>query len=231
MLCAENRCIWMTWSLGFFAIWLVLFLLFPKLRRPMIILGILIVPTTIFQNFYTTDFWSPPTLFNFAAKYGIDLESLIFTFFSPGVALATYLLLTSKKISYYDFPQRRSWKNLLLLYLAGLLGFFVSFFIFHLNSIYSAHIGMLCGIILGFLLTRPNLFALVCTSILFGVLYFILFKWVDIYDPNYIPAFWKVENISGKFVWNVPLEEIAFGVLGSAFYCALTEALFRQRRD
>ncbi|MBN8554336.1 MAG: hypothetical protein J0L93_02735 [Deltaproteobacteria bacterium] len=210
--------LWFLFSLVFVAGWIFFYIKHPSLRHPMRIIGLLIVPTTIFQFFYMKDYWNPPSIVPSLQQYGIDIESALWTFFSPGISLATYGYLSSRT-SY-----RPRWKMIIYLYLLGLSGYLIGT-VLGFNSIYAAIVGMIFGIIGGNALLKINYQAGLKSISIFFVFYLGCFCLLNLIDPSYVPTFWKTQNVSGIFILAIPLEEIFFGVCAGTFYVFFSDAL------
>ncbi|MEK6920863.1 MAG: hypothetical protein AABX82_03190, partial [Nanoarchaeota archaeon] len=88
---------WLTFSLLFLLVWLLIFLLLPRLRKEMLWTSLLTMPFGLTEPLFVPEYWSPPSLFNLAAKTGFDIESLIFCFAVGGIGAVLYEALVAVK--------------------------------------------------------------------------------------------------------------------------------------
>jgi hypothetical protein len=206
-------------SLIFVSGWAIFFGLNPKIRKPMTVIGLLIVPTTTFQFFYMKDYWNPPSVLPIVQTYGFDIESLLWTFFSPGISLAVYALIPGRS------AYRPKWKIISCLYSLGLIGFFLFNFVFGANSINAAIAGMVLGIVGGLFHLNVNFKAGFVSALTFFGIYVTCFFLLNAIDATFVRTFWRIENVSGIFLLNIPLEEILFGLFGGIFFVFFSDAL------
>ena len=157
---------------------------------------------------YLSDYWKPQ-LFN---GWAIGIEDFLFGFFIGGIASVIYEVLFRK---HFRTIKKRRPKSFVTLLVFALFVFVTSIlFISGLNSIYSTSIAMiLIGVLVSVL--RKDLFIdSVMSGLLMGLTLFILyFIFLNLY-PEAISRWWLIHNISGLFVWKVPVEELlwAFGL-------------------
>src|SRR3990170_4850098 len=81
---------WLTFSLILLGIWFVIFLVRPFVRREMFWVSLFTMPIGLTEPLFVPAYWNPPSLFDFAAKTGFDLESLIFSFAIGGIVAVLY---------------------------------------------------------------------------------------------------------------------------------------------
>lgn len=218
----STQYLWLAFSLIFGFGWAIFYTFNPKLRRPMTVIGILIAPTTAFQFFYMKDYWNPPSVFPIFQKVGLDIESFLWTFFAPGISLAAYSLSSGRSI------YRARWKLVAYLYSLGLTGFLMFYFGLGVNSINAAITGMVFGILGGALVIKPDIKAGLISSLVFLAFYLVSFVILNAIDPLFVRTFWRIENVSGIFILNIPLEEILFGFFGGIFFVLFSEAVVQK---
>ena len=198
-------------SILFLPVWLFLYFRRKDLRKKMIVMSFLlgfVGPLT--ESFFIKDYWRPFTITNTS----IGIEDYIFVFLFSGIACVLYEEIFGKKLS--SRKNRNHHWALFFAFLAGIS--FLSFFFFLLyvgiNSIYASFISC---IILGisFLIFRKDLWIdAIASGFLCGGLFLVFYVlFIQIY-PDLFQRMWLLHNLSGYFIYKVPIEEIlwAFGV-------------------
>jgi hypothetical protein len=176
------------------------------------------------EIWFLKDYWRRPTILG----YPIGIEDAIFAFAIGGIAYSLYkIVFNLTALSSEDQP-RRPWlviaflvlTILPLLLLTDLLGF---------NSIFSSAFSLLLIAILIWIL-RPDLFKpSLVNGILMAVLFFVIYKAMQVIFPGAI-EFWCMGcNPSGIKLWDINLEELlwdfAWGMAGST----MVEAVMGER--
>ena len=86
--------VWLTWSGAFLLPWMVLYVGFPRQRRPMMWASLFTAPFGLTEPLFVPEYWNPPRLFDLAQNSGFDIESLIFSFGIGGTGAVLYNLFT-----------------------------------------------------------------------------------------------------------------------------------------
>ncbi len=213
---------WLVFSLILLGIWSVIYLARPLLRKEMIWVSILTSLTGLTEPLFVPEYWSPPSLFNLAARTGFDIESLIFAFAVGGIAAVLYesvFNVKHKKMSKKEMHSKRHRFHLIAL--ASMPVVFIILLFTKLNPIYSAIISMFIGGIAA-MLCRPDLKKNIWIGgALFAGLYFIFFLFINLIFPDFMNS-WNLEVLSGILIFRVPLEELmfafTFGMTWSSVY-------------
>lgn len=206
-----------TGALIIFPVWLYIFTKRKDLRKSMIIIGTYIAVLGIIFDFswFLKDYWYP---LKYISTFNFIWQEFIFGFLLGGIISAAYEFIFIKKLKIGQFNIRNFLISLFTLIFSHLI--FTN--IFKINSIYSNIIGILIGlgIILYFrrdLLVNALISGLCSFFIVIGG-YLIL---LNIY-PNLIKDWWMIQNISGIFIWKIPIEEIiwftSFGLTAGPLY-------------
>ena len=193
-------------ALIFGAVWLVLFLIRPDLRREILSLSILAgILGPVSEHFYLKDYWQPQYFF----PTSLRIEDFLAGFFLGGIAAVGYEVLWRKKHT-CACNLSSNW-ILPVAAITGIISMVVLFHVFSINSIYSSIISFLlvAGIIY---FKRPDLLnvglgsglILALTMFLFYLIYQGLF-------PGIIANWWKLGNISRILILGVPIEELLWG--------------------
>lgn len=213
-------------SLLLLLVWVLLYWIKPQVRKKMLLVSFLTAPLGLTEPFFVPLYWFPFTLFDLAQQTRFDLESLLFSFAVGGIAAVLYesLLGKSRKpVSAHEMHQRRHRFHRLVLF-SPFISFGLLYFLTLLNPIYSAIIAMTIGAIATWL-CRPDLLkAMLTGSILFLVIYFLVFLvgfvWLF---PGYVEAVWNLPAISGVLIVGIPVEELLFAVSLGAMWSSVYE--------
>ena len=98
---------WLTWSLFFLLIWIILYLSNAAFRKEMlsVSLGTMLLGFT--EPLFVPQYWNPPTLFDLARLTGFDIESLIFTFAIGGTVSVLYRVIYKKNITKMEIAEMK----------------------------------------------------------------------------------------------------------------------------
>lgn len=218
-------------SAALFGVWLVLYVARRAVRREMVgvSLGTMLLGLT--EPLFVPEYWNPPTLWNLARRTGFDLESLLFSFAIGGIVFAAYHVLVGAVPSESIQDQRhhpRHRYHVLALVAAPLL-FAILLALTPLNPIYAAALALVGGFV-ATLGCRPDLWLkMLVSGVLFLVLYFVVFALFDAAFPDYVAAVWRLDAISGRLLWGVPLEELMFAFTFGLYWSSVYEHLTWQR--
>ncbi|MDP2672758.1 MAG: lycopene cyclase domain-containing protein [Nanoarchaeota archaeon] len=215
---------WLISSLMLFAAWLIIFIFFKKTKKEMFWVSLFTMPLGLTEPLFVPEYWSPPSLFNLAAKTGFDIESLIFAFSMGGIASILYEIIFKvkhKKMSKHEMHSKRHRFHLLVLF-SPLIVFVFSEIIFNFNIIYSVILALFTGSLI-YLLCRPDLKNKVFVGgFLFLILYFIFFLFFNLLFQGWVEKTWNLSVISGILFLGIPIEELIFafgvGMLWSSIY-------------
>ena len=104
----SEQYVWLFWATSFLVPWAVLWLAFPAHRRAMWWASVFTTPFGLTEPLFVPEYWSPPSLFDLAARTGFDLESLIFCFGIGGVGAVTYNVLIGSGLQEVPDADRRA---------------------------------------------------------------------------------------------------------------------------
>lgn len=215
---------WLIFTLILLGIWLVIYIINKSQRKEMMWVSFLTMPFGLTEPLFVPEYWSPPSLFNLAARTGFDLESLIFSFAVGGIGTVLYgtiFKVKHKKVSKQEMHKKRHRFHKLAVISPAVI-FFPLHFLIELNPIYTASISMLVGG-LATVLCRPDLKKNVLVSgSFFMILYFLFFLLINLIFPHFI-NFWNLEVLSGVLVLGVPLEELVFAFTFGMFWSSVYE--------
>lgn len=174
----------------------------------MLTISILLTPLAFLEPFLVPQYWRPDSLINSR----LSVEYVIFNFAVAGIMAVLYEVVAGKL---RHSRLRESFKGEVehaLMLVVGLVAVFVVYLAFRVNFIYAIYAGCAVNVVI-ILLVRPDLLGkMVFSSVLFGMLYFvIIYLFVNVLYPN-TGSLWNFSNLSGV-IGKFPIEEIvwAFG--------------------
>ena len=208
---------WFVWSMILFVVWAVVFVSLrdAEARREMLVVS---AATSLFgltEPIFVPAYWTPPSLFDLAARTGFDIESVIFSFGIGGLAVALYESARATR-GHEPVPGGERMSPRHRLHVWALVSAPVTFGIVYpltfwwLNPIYTASFALLVGGAFSSY-CRPDLVRKMAGSaLLFVGLYFVYFLSLTLVFPDYVEVVWNLEALSGLLVLGVPVEELAF---------------------
>lgn len=223
---ASFQYVWLTWSSVFLAVFLLLYAYSPRNRSRMLIAGVATAPFGLTEPLFVPEYWDPPSLFDLAQRTGFDIESLIFTFSTGGVAVVLYTFLTGNEFA----PETSASRSMPRHGLHGLALLtpaiaFVLLSAFGWNPIYPAILAMTAGAA-ATVLCRPDLLAkTLIGGLLFAAYYAIFMLGLVFTAPGYIEQVWNLPALSGVVLTGIPLEELLFGFAFGLFWSSVYEHL------
>ena len=142
----------------------------------MLWVSFLTTPLGLSEPIFVPGYWTPPTLFNLANTYRLDLESFIFSFAIGGVASVIYETLNGRKKKMAEREKqlkRHEFHRLAVLSPLPVFAFF--YLVTPINPIYSTIIALMAGVV-ATKFCRPDLKSvMVKAAIIFAVVYFLVF--------------------------------------------------------
>lgn len=216
---------YLTFTLLLLGVWLVIwFFLSPHSKKEMFWVSLFTLPLGLTEPLFVPEYWTPPSLFNLAARTGFDIESLIFCFAIGGIGSVLYesrVKPVHKKMKMHEQQSKRHRFHLLAL-TSPILVFLILYVTTSMNPIYSGIIAMFVGGIAA-VLCRPDLKKKILVgSITFLLLYFVFFLFFTLAYPGIVYKVWNLAALSGILIVGVPLEELLYalttGMLWSSVY-------------
>ncbi len=210
--------------IGILAIgWLVVYALFPRVRRKLWWSSWLAMPFGIGEIFFIPEYWTPQTLFNLGLQYRVDIESFALMFFLGGLASGVYEAIVKQRLRVKGAccAKHCLCYTPLLFAIAGLAIFARAFP--ELNIIYVSSIACLMGVAWAFLIHAQLRKHLLFGGIAFAAIYLISLALTDAIAPGWIAATWNMAALSGITALRVPIEELLFGLSFGMLWTALYE--------
>ena len=217
---------WSVFSLIILAFWFVIYLTKKRIRREMLVMSIITTPFGLSEPVFIPAYWNPPSMFNLAANYHVDIEALIFCFAIGGIGSVVYEYFFNVRHVHLDRNPEKWYRFGYWFHafaIASPVFVFIPFYLLtDLNPIYSASAALLAGGIFS-MISRPDLSRkIIYSGVMFMLLYFLFFLAFDVAYPGAVFRIWNLPAISGILIFNVPLEELmfafTFGMMWSSAY-------------
>ncbi len=226
----EPQFAWFLWSALLVVIWGIIYLLLKnkESRKEMLIVSLLTALTGLAEPLFVPVYWNPPSLFDLAHRTGFDIESIIFSFGTGGLAVIIYEWIfrsTHSPVAVAERHQSRHRWHIVALLSTPVI-FLMLFFTAPWNVMYSVIVSMTAGGLLTWY-CRPDLkIKMLSSAGIFLVIYFFYFLILIAMAPGYVERVWNLSALSGILIWGVPLEELlfaaSFGFLWSSIYEHIT---------
>ncbi len=209
----DEQYVWLVWASAFLLPWAALWIACPMHRRAMLWASIFTTPLGLSEPLFVPEYWSPPSLFDLAARTGFDIESLIFCFGIGGVGAVLYNVLTGARFDTVSEEERHA--PLHRHHYKALAAPFVVFpllWLLPINPIYPGIAAMIVGSVTT-VLCRPDLKGKTWVGgVVFTVYYAVFVLGLEWLSPGYVDRVWNLDALSGVLVGPIPLEELAFAL-------------------
>ncbi len=219
-----DQYVWFTWSVAFLIPWFLLYGFFPRHRQAMLWASAFTAPFGLTEPLFVPEYWSPPSLFDLAARTGFDLESLVFCFGIGGVAAVLANVVTGKRTTPIGEMERHRKRHRLHRWvLVFPFVTFIALLPLGWNPIYPGIIAMLTGAALA-VICRPDLaLNTVFGGGLFLTYYGILLLGLEWLAPGYVDRVWNLPALSGIRLGFMPLEELLFAFAFGSYWAGVYE--------
>ena len=195
------------------AVWALFFLIRPDLRRTMLMFSIMYgVAALVVEYFSVLDWWRPQTVTGTA----VGIEAFLFGIFFGGACSVCYEVIFAKsgRVREQGAESKPSLRYLLLAAIGIIL---FGRLILGLHSALACILSF-ASCTLFILIRRPDLTRQALTGAVFGVLLAALFFGVpEFINSGWIESAWLLDNLSGYFIFQVPVEDVVWFVFCSAF--------------
>ena len=171
-------------GVSFLVPWLIIYIKRPLLRSRMIKSGLIAAPFGFIEDvWFRVDYWNAPEIFS---MYPIDIEDIIFAFFSTGITIAIYdAIFTKKQVVHY---KKRTTLTLIFMPLI-ILSFYILQNVLGINSMYMWSIPMFVVAFIVILIRRDLLIPSIVTAFLVTLImipiYIILFNIICSFIVNF----------------------------------------------
>ena len=225
---------WLDFSLAMLAVWFLIYLSRPNVRKEMLWMSIITMPLGLTEPLFVPAYWSPPSLFDLAAKTGFDIEALLFCFSIGGIGSVLYEAFFD--VRHRKMSREESRKVHVLGYnfhrfaiISPILAFIPLYLFTEINPIYTGSFSMLVGGVLT-AVCRPDLTRkIIVGGLMFLGIYFLFFLSFNLAFPGAVYRIWNLPALSGILFFNVPLEELMFAFTFGLMWSSLYEHLWDYR--
>ncbi len=173
-------------------------------RRLIILSSLLSIPFCFYEFVFIPEYWTPHQ-----GNQLLGLADFVFSFATGGITWILVLFSLKQEVTY-------SWKPRLFCrrYLGGSISgviFSLCLWYMGLNIMIAVVLIIIAGLIV-LALRFPRLQKLSLYGALsFGIFYFVILKLMFL-SSSVFPLHWNHNNLSGLFLWGVPLEEILWAL-------------------
>jgi len=225
----EIKYSYLGYSLIFLFLWILFYISRPDLRSRMLTFSLIITPLgPLSEIWFLKDYWRRPTILG----YPIGIEDAMFAFAIGGIAYSLYKIVFNLTALPSEDQPRRPWLAIAFLVMT-ILPLLLLTDVLGINSIFSSTFSLLLIAILTWMLRPDLLKPSILSGILMAVLFFVVYKVMQVIFPGAI-EFWCMGcNPSGIRLWGINLEELlwdfAWGLAGSTMVEAVLGEKLQKR--
>jgi hypothetical protein len=225
----EIKYSYLGYSLIFLFLWILFYISRPDLRSRMLTFSLIITPLgPLSEIWFLKDYWRRPTIFG----YPIGIEDAMFAFAIGGIAYSLYKIVFNLTALPSEDQPRRPWLAIAFLVMT-ILPLLLLTDVLGINSIFSSTFSLLLIAILTWMLRPDLLKPSILSGILMAVLFFVVYKVMQVIFPGAI-EFWCMGcNPSGIRLGGINLEELlwdfAWGLAGSTMVEAVLGEKLQKR--
>jgi len=207
-------------SLIFIVAWLILYAVARQHRGQMIWGSLLSAPFALTGFLFMPEYWSPPSLFDLDARFGIGIEDVLWSAAVGGIAAAASEIIFQQRL----VRMRHGDENPRYVPLALIAGLFVLLEVISPEtSIYNMIGAFTAGAAL-IVYLRPDLTGrMLRGAAVFTAIYLLLFAYFLLLYPEFVPRYYNTARLLGWYVFGIPVEEILFAYSGGAVWSVIFE--------
>ena len=191
--------------------WIAAHVARPDLRRELWISSLATSPLgPFFEYWYHRDYWNPEVL----GPWSVGFEDVLFGFCVGGLGAVAYEVIFNR-----TRVPRYGQRNPVFFFLAFLFGVISHLLVSQagVNSIYIST-AVFVLVTLAMLIARLDLLPVaIISGLALGLIIIASYQIVLVFHETLFTDFWRLENLSGFFVLQVPLEEFLWGFGWGAF--------------
>jgi hypothetical protein len=172
--------------------------------------ALLSLPFALTESWFYPEYWRPYFLFDLAERIGFGIEDFLFVAALGAFTAAVYPFSARRRYVRETQPERPSWRRLLLLFSAA-LAIVLLLYAGGVPVIYGACIAMF-GMTIVMLALRADLWL---PAVIGGastlLVYAALCHVFQLILPGVFELAWNTEQLSNRYVFGIPLEELLYG--------------------
>jgi hypothetical protein len=213
-------------ALIFIVAWVALYAFGRQHRAQMIWGSLLSAPFALTGFLFIPEYWSPPSLFNWAERFGISIEDVLWSGAVGGIAASVSEIIFHERLE----RMRRRLKNARYAPLIVIcLVFIVLELVWPARSICNMILAFTAGSVL-IALSRPDLIGrMLRGAAIFAAIYVLLFAYFLALYSDFITRYYNTENLLGLYVFGIPIEELLFAFTGGAVWSVMYEYMHSYR--
>ena len=210
----------------FLTAWLILFLWQRRYHAEMLSGTLLSTPFAFTAFLFIPQYWTPPSLWNLDARYGIGVEDFLWSAAVGGIAsVASEIFFRGQLVRSRVAQPDPRWAPLIVVVVV--LAVLVSLFRNHV--MYDTIAALLVGAATVAVL-RPDLIGRMTRgALIFAVIYGLLFAYFLLLYPEFVTRFYNIKNLLGFYVLGIPIEELLFAYSGGLMWCVIYEYMQHYR--
>jgi hypothetical protein len=213
-------------ALIFAAAWIALYVFAREHRAQMVWGSLIAAPFALTGFLFIPEYWSPPSLFDWAQRYGISVEDVLWSAAVGGIASSVSEILFHQRLERmrHRSGQRRYGPLFLM------AGVFIVLELFRpADSITNLIIAFVAGGVVIALMRRDLVGRMLRGATVFAVVYMLLFTWFLLLYPDFIARYYNTANLVGIYLLGVPVEEPLFAFTGGAVWTVFYEYVHAYR--
>ena len=202
---------YLLYALLFFLPWAAVWRLRPDLRVELLVSSLATAPLgLLFERWYHLDYWNPSVL----SPWSVGVEDLLFGFGVGGLGAVAYEALSGR----HRVP-RHAWRNPLFFAAVFLIGLAAHAVLVPrgVNSIYVSMAVFAAGTLVMVIRRNDLLPVAIVSGAALAALMVMNYQIVLLFHSTLFEDFWKLDNLSGRFILRVPIEEPLWGFGWGAF--------------
>jgi hypothetical protein len=218
--------VWLAWACCFLLVWAIVMLTCPRPRAPVWWSSLVALPFALTEACFVGLYWNPPSLWDLAARFHFDIESVIFCFAIGGIAAGLFNVVTRRPIV---IPVKRpknlrwqQWHNAALA--SGPLLFAVLLVITN-RPLIAGVIAMTIAAALRMVILPSLRFKVLFGSVLFASCYAGMLAVLRAIAPGYLAQVWSARALALGWIGWMPVTELAFAISFGLFWSGLYEQL------
>ena len=220
----NDHYVWLVWASAFMIPWVILYAALPRFRAPMLKASLWTSLLGLTQLLFVPSYWNPPSLFNLAQRFRLDIESLIFGFAFGGIGIVLYHAFAGTRLRPLPAMDRRQplhrrhWFAIFSPMAMLIILLFLPW-----NAIYPGILSLAVGAA-ATLRCRPDLkYKIWLGGAAYLLLYIVFLLGLIWIMPGYIERVWNLKALSGVIWYHMPLEELLFGFTFGLYWAGVYE--------
>ncbi|MEK7116961.1 MAG: lycopene cyclase domain-containing protein [Patescibacteria group bacterium] len=210
------RFAYITLTIPFLIIWLILFFVRKDTRKEQLRMSYIVaIIGPISELIYFKDYWFPQSVFPiFINKFPLMIEDILFGFAIGGIAAVIYEVIFRKQLSKFSVHSKYTIKSIYIVLTFALV--LIGLIKFGVNSIYASAIAFFVSALI-LLILRHDLFVNAVGSgvgvmLVMFACYFFLFNILASNTEELLKQGWIIRNsILDMRIANIPLTEMVWG--------------------